>query len=631
MLKVALAGVAAVAVPAAVFASPESILPPGFGTPAPPPPSPPRASPSPTPRPARPPAPAPTPTPAPTSSASPTPATPPATPRAGTPAPPPLPTPFGNPLAGTPPPPSVSTTSDLPPAPPPPTVEDRGAFADRLIVYQRPAGVVGVIGLEEGGIAYDGFGGADGRFLNALLNATQAPLASRWQQIAARRALLSRVPTPPSVRAADWVAARASFLARAGEADGARVLVSAIDPDRITPAFTEAAMLAALSNADPSGLCPYAPFVVGEAAPWRMAQAICAALSGEPGRAVALIERARRAAGGRRTPDILLSEKVIGASANGRRAVRMRWETVPELTPWRFGMAAATAASIPTALWDDAPDEIRAWGARAPFEEWSTRLSLARTAAVLSPFSAADLITAYSAAAAGDPLPDDLATATDELRTAYVGEDPSDRLTALRSLWKGGEGFDYAGLILTAYAAARVAPDAARVEDADGLVASLFTAGFDQSAERWAQVVDDDGSAGTDIAWSILAAGSPQPSVDLSSGRVERFVGRQDEHRAALLVAALAGLGRLDEGAARQAIAPTGFALDTRSRWSGLMAAAASRGQPGTVILLASAGLQVREWADVPPAHLYHILSAYRQAGLEGYARMIAAEALTRA
>ena len=510
-------------------------------------------------------------------------------------------------------------------------MEDRGAFADRLIVYQRPAGVVGVLGPEEGGIAFDGFGGADGRFLNALLNAIQAPLTSRWQQIAARRALLSRVPTPPSVRAADWVAARASFLARAGEADGARLLVSAIDPDRITPPFTEAAMLAALANADPSGLCPYAPFVAGEAAPWRMAQAICAGLSGEPGRAVALIERARRAAGGRRTPDILLTEKVIGASAEGRRAVQMRWETVPELTPWRFGMAAATAAAIPAALWETAPDQIRAWGARAPFEDWPTRLSLARTAAVLSPYSAADLITAYSAAAAGDALPDELATAIDELRTAYVGDGLSDRLDALRSLWKGSDGFDYAGLILTAYAAARVAPDPGRAGDADGVVASLFTAGLDQSAARWARVVDDDGSSDTDRAWSILAAGSPQPSVDLSSKRVESFVGRTDEHRAALLVAALAGLGRLDEQAAREAIAPTGFALDTPSRWSRVMAAAAARGQPGTVILLASAGLQVRDWSDVPPAHLYHILASYRRAGLEGYARMIAAEALTRA
>lgn len=588
-----------VALPAGVTAAPESLLPEGFGTPPPP----------------RAPAP----------SARPTPRAPPgptATPR-----------PAQAPVSAPAPSESGDSVSDPapPPAPSPPPPLDAGRAADRVVVYQRGADVVGALGPDEGGVAFDGFGEADGRFLVALLDATHAPLTSRWQQIVARRALLSRVPTPKSVRAADWVGARAFFLARSGEADAARVLVSAIDPERLTPGFSEAAMLTALANADPSGLCPYAPFVTGRTPTWRMAQAVCAGLAGEPGRAVALIEQARRAAGGRRTPDLLLAEKVLGAAANGRRAVRMRWDNVTELTPWRFGMAQATAATVPAALWEDAPDEIRAWGARAPLLDDAQRLPLARTAAILGAFSASDLVTSYSSAAeTSEGLPDELGTAVDQLRTSYVGEDAESRLAAMRTLWGSGANTGYGDLILTAYAAARLVPDEALVADADRIVASLFTAGLDLTAARWARIVDADGSDATDGAWAILAVGAPETVVDGSQGRVERFVERQDERRAAMLVAALAGLGRLDLDDARSSIAPTGFALDTETRWSRLLTEASGRNQPGTVIVLASAGMQVRDWSDLPPAHLYHILSAYRRAGLDGAARMIAAEAVTR-
>lgn len=508
---------------------------------------------------------------------------------------------------------------------------DVGAATDRTIVYRRPADIVGAVGSEDGGIAPDGFGNADGRFLVALLDATRAPLTSRWQQIVARRTLMSAVPTPANTTPGDWVGARADFLARSGEADGARRLVSAIDPDRMTQGFSRAAMLVGLANADPSGLCPYTSFVTGRTPTWRMAQAICAGLSGEPGRAVALIEQALRANGGRRTPDILLAEKVIGASANGRRAVRMRWDNIAQLTPWRYGMAAATGAEVPAALWESAPDEIRAWGARAPLLDDMARLPLARTAATLGAFSASDLVTAYSAAlATGDTLTKGVQAEVDALRTAYVGEDADARSAALRTLWGPVDTLDYGALVLTAYAAGRVTPDEALAADADRIVASLFTAGLDTTAARWADVADGGGEA-TDGAWALLAVGSPRTVVDGSSGRVESFVGRQDDHRGAMLVAALAGLGRLDTDEARALIAPTGLALDGASRWSRTLAAAVRQNQPGTVVLLASAGMQVRDWADLPPQHLYHILTAYRAVGMDGAARMIAAEALTRA
>jgi hypothetical protein len=42
-------------------------------------------------------------------------------------------------------------------------------------------------------------------------------------------------------------------------------------------------------------------------------------------------------------------------------------------------------------------------------------------------------------------------------------------------------------------------------------------------------------------------------------------------------------------------------------------------------------GMQSSSWEGIPPRHLYHIVRAFRLAGREPEARMIAAEAVTRA
>ena len=57
----------------------------------------------------------------------------------------------------------------------------------------------------------------------------------------------------------------------------------------------------------------------------------------------------------------------------------------------------------------------------------------------------------------------------------------------------------------------------------------------------------------------------------------------------------------------------------------------AADGQQGMVVVLAAIGMQTPRWDGVPPAMLYRIVGALRAVGLEGEARMIAAEALARA
>jgi hypothetical protein len=99
--------------------------------------------------------------------------------------------------------------------------------------------------------------------------------------------------------------------------------------------------------------------------------------------------------------------------------------------------------------------------------------------------------------------------------------------------------------------------------------------------------------------------------------------------RARMLVAALAGLGKLGDGGAQLA-QDMGVKVDAQNRWTRLLNRAAERGQGGTVVLLSAAGLQTGGWVGVPPEHLYHALNALRRVGLEYEARMIAAEALAR-
>jgi hypothetical protein len=149
----------------------------------------------------------------------------------------------------------------------------------------------------------------------------------------------------------------------------------------------------------------------------------------------------------------------------------------------------------------------------------------------------------------------------------------------------------------------------------------MASAGLDRAAARWSGVVGEMGEDG-DRAWSILAVGSPQPAVDL--GRASDFADRAGDHRGRMLVAALAGLGRLED--------PGSYGVDPapRSRWATLIAAAARARQPGTVALLAAVGMQTGNWRGVPPHHFYHMIRALRQVGLDYEARMIAAEAMSR-
>ena len=472
---------------------------------------------------------------------------------------------------------------------------------------------VGLLAEADGGLGATAFGASDGRFLVGLMQRIDVPITSRWSTILLRRTLLSRTDTPSNVAPADWVAERALLLARLGDADDARGLVSGVDADNYTPRMYDAAMQAALASADPASLCGVTDAAVGQTRlpSWALARAICQGLAGEGATANAEFDELRRSgrAGG---VDVRLAEKVAAVGGGARRSISIAWDGVDQLNAWRFGMAAATAVPIPVTLQASVGPQVQAWLARAPLYPLADRMAAADRAASLGVFSSSALVDFYGAVYDGLDSDERGGTPSQSLRQAYAAPDISGRVSAMQTLWDAGSGWAgrYARLILTARAAGALPQDGAVKGAAlDDAIASMMSAGLDIQAARWAGRVE----AGS-LGWALLAVGAPRAPFTIDAGTVEGFA------RPDLLQAGLGGLGRL----------PVAQNLSAQDAWTQAMDRAVAAREPGTVTLLAAVGMQTPRWAGVPAARLYRIVSALRAVGLEPEARMIAAEALTR-
>ena len=132
----------------------------------------------------------------------------------------------------------------------------------------------------------------------------------------------------------------------------------------------------------------------------------------------------------------------------------------------------------------------------------------------------------------------------------------------------------------------------------------------------------------------MLALGAPTTQgLDLGGGRLGSFIGRDEsagKQRSALLVAGLAGLGRISTGAAGQLSQRHGLGLGGKSEWTRIIDGASMRRQAGTVALMAAVGMQAPGFESVPGYHLFHLTTALNRNGQDFAARMIAAEALSR-
>ncbi len=492
---------------------------------------------------------------------------------------------------------------------------------------------VGSLSPESAGLTGDAWGGANGPFLSILMRRMQTPLASRWVHIALRDALLAKLHAPVNVNPVDWVAERAWLLLRLGEADAARMLVAGVDADRFTPKMTQVAVQSALANADAPALCPLEDGIRKyDAGIQRLVQAMCASLAGEPEAAAGMIDQARRFGriGG---VDLALAEKVVGAGANGR-ASTIEWDPVDNLTAWRFCLATGTGGVPPDRLINAASLQLRAFQARAPMLSAQQRLPSAMIAAGLGVFSSQTMVDLYSAIY-DTTDPGDLGDSDAwQLRQAFVGKDAETRLAAIRKLLATGkEGLQKeSARALTARAATLVVPDKNLAKDAPELISAMLAGGYDQAAARWIPAVNGMDDADSDRCWAMLALGAPN-IADVGTSRINSFIRRdnsRDKVRSALLVAGLAGLGRISVDTANSLNRRYGLGLGHITNWTKMIDAAASRGQSGTVLVLTGTGFQTPQFDRVPSAHLYHAISALSRTDQGFTARMIAAEALSR-
>ena len=492
---------------------------------------------------------------------------------------------------------------------------------------------VGQLNPEELGLGAAPWGGASGAFLSTLMRRMDTPIASRWAHIALRDALLAQAVAPPNVHPVDWVAERAWLLLRMGEADAARMLIAGVDTDRFTPKMVQVAVQSALANGDPPALCPIQDGIGKYDSKVRaLVQAMCSALAGEPETASAQIDDARRRGriGG---IDLALAQKVVGAAGTGRAAT-IEWEPVDSLTAWRFGLAAATGMLPPDRLLTSASPQLRAFQARSPLLTAQQRLSSALIAAGLGVFSSQSLIDLYSAIYDLTDPSDLSGTDAWQVRQAFVGRDTETRIAAIRKLLAIGKGgLEKEGArALAARAATLVTPDAKLGDDAPELISAMLSAGYDEAAARWIPVLGKLDDAQSDRCWAMVALGAPN-IADVGSSRLNGFIRRDkspDRVRSALLVAGLAGLGRIDDNSANSLNRRYGLGLSRQSSWTRMIDAAAGRGQAGTVLVLTGTGFQTSRPDQLPAAHMYHAITSLTRTGQDFTARMIAAEALSR-
>ncbi len=481
----------------------------------------------------------------------------------------------------------------------------------------------GILSPASGGYRPDLFQGSDARFLATLLHRIDSPLASRWAQVMLQRALLTRATAPGPVNPADWVAARGAALAAMGAGADAHRLVSRVAIDRYTERLYAVAAQAALASADPMALCPLSPTAraVLRTPTWVLSDAMCLSILGDEVGASVLFDR-MRSRNAANSFDIGLAERLSSAAGGGRRGANPEWaEAGGRLTAWRIGLSAAAGLELPQDLVDGAGPAQKAWMVRLPTLSIGRRAALAPEVAATGAISAAEIArilaaeveTLESSTAGGSP--------GGQLRRAAVAPDMKDRLAALKALWsraRPGTPGHY-GLQAAAASVAQAIPASGGLAaDAPAIVASLNAAGYSSSALRWWPAMDDADEDLRATVWAHVVALSD--AVPLDQGLYDSWSGRVSAHRAALLAAGLAGLGRAGLEATYPAL---------ENDWTRALDRAVSAGRAGEVMVLAATGLK-GSWAEVAPDHLRRIVAALAATGHADEARHIVAEAANR-
>lgn len=492
---------------------------------------------------------------------------------------------------------------------------------------------VGILDVTEGGLAPQSLGNGSASLVRKALAGNRGRMVSRWGHILLRRALASRLNAPAGMNPADFAALRAGLLLRMGEPDAARALVQDVDAGNFTPRLVDAAFDTYVATADLTGLCPV--MVTNASArkdpQWEAASAICSAFRGDSNAAMARLDRALYS-GKLARIDGLLAQRYAGAAGKTRRTVKIEWDGVDELTPWRYGLALAVGLRPPEALFRKSGDSLAGVTALAPMLGLVDRAAAADVAAGRGVLSSKAMVDLYSEIYADDTITGDWSDRAESLHDAYVAGTVAERLTAMQALWNGaGDAANdrYSRLVLTSYAAARMPVNDDLADDAADLVASMLAAGLDANAMRWAPLAPNGSQT-----WGMLVLAAPQSRQQVEEASLKSFIDDDESNesrKSAFLLAGLAGLGRVSDATRRNVAERLEIDIDRQSRWTTIIDAAARQDDAALVAILAGLGMQGSDWNRMSPRFLYHIVSALRQVGLEAEARMIAAEAVARA
>ncbi len=590
-------------------ASPESLLPPGFDDPAP--------------------TPSPRPTPAPRPASPDTPVQPSDAPRGGVPVIQPLPGDGALPGAVAMPEgfPSLEELERLDP-------DELDELLGLKPKFDMPPGArrsmerVGLLDGAEGGMPAGSLGQQPASLVRAALGGLRTPMVSRWGHVLVRRALASRLAAPAGMNPAEFAGLRARALNAMGEFEAARGIAQDVDSGNWDQTLADAAIDAFVATGDITGSCPLVRFRsdLRSDAEWDMLRAICNAFAGESARARSDLIRMRNQG---RAPaiDILLAQRYAGAAGSGRSAVNLEWDGVDDLNPWRYGLALALGAEIPDGLASTQGPYFQRVAARNPALPVESRMTGAERAAREGILSSSALIDLYGQYYAENGSEGTWGALAAQLRAAYVSPEPVDRLAAIQAVW-ADETPDYARMVLTGFAAARLPASRDMADQAGPLIASMLAAGLDRDAIEWDGVVPA-GSQG----WALLALARVERSAAPTSGAIDTYIaddGSAEQRRSAFLIAGLAGLGHIETAVASRYSETLGMQLGRETRWSRLISRAGQlRNQP-LVALLAGVGMQGEGWDKMTPRHLYYIVRSLNAAGLGAEARMIAAEAVAR-
>ncbi|MEJ2408822.1 MAG: hypothetical protein P8Y48_05645 [Novosphingobium sp.] len=490
----------------------------------------------------------------------------------------------------------------------------------------------GLLDESEGGLPADSLAGQNAGLIETVLSGDKGELVSRWGHILLRRALVSRLQPPEGMSPQDFLALRVGLLLRMGETDAARAVLQDIDIADYTPAVGSAALEVYEKTADFTGLCPVMATQgkLQDSSEWNAAKTVCQAFRGNSASALSSLDR-DMARGTMSKIDLLLAQRYAGAAGKARRAVTIEWGNVQALTPWRYGMAISVGLEPPERLIDAAGPEYSYVTALAPMVGLERRATAADRAGAAGVLSSAAMVDLYAQIYADPGVTGDWQERAENLRDAYTLQDAEARLEAMRSLWNdsGSASARYARQVLTAAAAARIPASQALAGEAAPLITSMLSAGYDANAVRWAGVVP----AGSE-SWGLLVLAAPGSVRPVDTGALDKFIDADEsagKRKAAFLVAGLAGLERLGADETGRYSNDMALAFGQNTRWTSAIDGAARRGDAASVVLLAGFGMQGSNWHRMTPRYLYHIVSALRQVGFEGEARMIAAEAVARA